>query len=446
MLESTPECKCKIIYALNLKQTMEKIEPKNLNGTRTYFTGFDNKSYATKNYNNQKEILNKTLKVLLLTKNKIVFGASHLKNDLAIDLIKKEPLLFEKNLIIPSLRNEHNGDLSKVMNGLSLDDNIFKSYVGWDLKNNTTWFRQQILNGFKYEKSILRNNLLHTDNNSIKTIIDMLENSQYFDRDISDEKMTNIIHKDDLNNFHLYQNLVYNTSGARAVNCESSLNQESMIYDYSLSDIENRKTILSDVEIFHRFFVEQVLNSMTRSSSLFNTSFLDALNFKDILDLREIIDNTNFIHKYNELISKSSKLIKQKDYIDFYSLKELLEISEILHKDFKSHIEKEAIHYLKSKKEYRQEASIFEPIYNLVKSINPISSSIDTGKNLIYLTRNVYNTITNTKEKDIYLEHVDYQNEMAHKLLKNTQIDNQSSLIEILNLLRNYTREKYENY
>jgi hypothetical protein len=128
---------------------MTKIDPNDLSGARTYFTGFDTKSYVTKDKKAQQKILERTLKVLLLTKNKIVFGASHLKNDLA-----------------------------------------------------------------------------HTD---IK----------------------------DITSFKMYQNLIYNVSGARVVNCESSL------------DIH-------------------------KNNSIFNISFIDALEFSDVMNLREKIYDTNF--------------------------------------------------------------------------------------------------------------------------------------------------------
>jgi len=425
---------------------MIKIDPNNLNGARTYFTGFDTKSYITRDKNVQQKILERTLKVLLLTKNKIVFGASHLKNDLALNLIEKEPILFEENLIIPALRNEHDGNLKKITNNQKLDLSVFNTYVGWNLSDNTTWFKKKILDGFSYENSILRNNLKFTSKQNIKSIIDMLDNPNYFDRDISNEKIINYIDSKDLKSFNMYQNLIYNISGARVVNCESSLDQENMIYDYSLTDIEEKKVFLSEVEIFHRIFVEQVLNTIHKNNSLFNISFIDALEFSDIIDLREKIDNTNFITKYNELILKSTELIKQKDYIDLFSLEELLSISENIHKNFKSDIEKEANKYFKMKNRNREDRAIWEPIYNIVMSLIPINSYIDNTKNILYMTRNVYNKITTSKELNSRVTYLEHQSKISRDLIQHTQIDNASSLIGISSLLMNYTYEKYERF
>lgn len=425
---------------------MKNIRPNELLGARTYFTGFDSKSYVIKDKVHQKKILERTLKVLLLTKNKIVFGASHLKNDLAIDLVHKEPILFEKGLIIPALKNELKGDLKRATNNANFDHNLFSNYVGWNLEDNTSWFKEQIKNGFVHEKSLLRNNILYTSSEDLDQIIDIFNNSDYSARGEISKEIPNYLHKDDLKSFNMYQNLIYNISGARVVNCESSLNQENMIFDYSVADIENRKIVLSDVEIFHRMFVEQILNTMTKNNSLFNLYFIDSLSFKDIIDLREKIENTNFISKYNELITKSSNLIEKKDFIDLYSLEELLSISDNIHKNFKSDIEKEALKYLKSKNEYQQERVIFEPIYNIIKSINPIDSLVDRSKNLIYLTRNIYNKIVNNEQKDEYLNHINYQNKLAQDMIKSTQIENGTSLVEVFKLLRDYNYEKYERF
>ena len=94
---------------------MNYINPNDLKGARTYFTGFDNQSYISQDKNEKLKILQRTLKVLLLTKNKIVFGASHLKSDLANEILEQAPFLFEKNLLLPALRNEHKGNLENAL-------------------------------------------------------------------------------------------------------------------------------------------------------------------------------------------------------------------------------------------------------------------------------------------------------------------------------------------
>lgn len=424
---------------------MKKINPHELTGARTYFTGFDNKSYVSKSKDEKLKVLKRTLKVLLLTKNQIVFGASHLKSDLALELFNESPEVFNQGVVIPALRNEHNGDLTKASNN-NVDSSSFPSYVGWDLTDNTTWFTEQLINGFKYENSLLRNNIEYTSKKNINEIIDLVSDSKYFDRAISNDKIKSLLDPKDLGGFNRYQNLIYNVSGARVVNCESSLDQENMIFDYSLTDIKDKKIFLSDVEIFHRIFVEQALNTLHRNNSMFSITFIDALEFSDILDLREKIDDNNFIEKYNNLINKSSQLIEKKDFIDFYSLEELLSISETLHSNFNQDIEKEASRYLKSKKEYEKDKAVWEPIYNIIKSLNPVTPYINKGKNLIHLTRNVYNRLTTQDEEDVYKYFLNDQTEVAKKLIEETQVDNGTSLIETLKLIQDYTYQKYSSF
>ena len=88
-------------------------------------------------------------------------------------------------MLLPALRNEHKGDLSKAIGKKESFLDIFNSYVGWNLKDNTTWFKNKILEGLKIEKSILRLNLKNTHNSNINQIIKILEQKEYFDRDVS---------------------------------------------------------------------------------------------------------------------------------------------------------------------------------------------------------------------------------------------------------------------
>ena len=173
---------------------MNKIDPIDLIGARTYFTGFDNKSYISNNKDEKLKILKRTLKVLLLTKNKIVFGASHLNNDLAMDIMQEAPSIFEKGFVVPALRNEYNGDLNKSLNNNFVDTSLFPSYVGWDLTDNTTWFTERLFDGFKFKNSLLRNNIQFTSHQNIDEIINILDNPQYFDRNLSNHKIVELLH------------------------------------------------------------------------------------------------------------------------------------------------------------------------------------------------------------------------------------------------------------
>lgn len=427
---------------------MNKINPEDLKGARIYFTGFDSKSFNT-NLSKEEKLkkIEKTLKILLLTKNKIVLGASHLKSDLARETISKYPEIFEKKLLLPALRNEHKGDLSKVIGKKDSLLKIFDTYVGWNLKDNTSWFKNKILEGFKTEKSILRLNLKNTPIKNINQIIKVLEEKEYFDRDLSENIIPKFItNQEDLNNFRKYQTLIYNLSGARVVNCHSALDQENMLFDYSIADIKNRKTYLSEVEIFHRIFIEQVFTVLEREKK----DFFDKLSLRDILQLRSKIEESSFVEKYNKLINKSVKLIQKNDYIDLYSIREIIELTEYIKKNFYDEIKKESERYVKSKIKNNINETIIMPSAKLVISNLPvlgniISNTFELSKVLI---SSINQMMLNLDIKNLNAQKKLFkmQQEVANGMIKKLNIENKIELIETLKLLKSFYDEKYENF
>jgi len=427
---------------------VNKMNPQNLKGTRIYFTGFDEHSFNRKLSKEEKiKKIEKTLKVLLLTKNKIVFGASHLRSDLAKNIIIKYPEIFEKKLLLPALRNEHKGDLSKAIGKKESFLDIFNSYVGWNLKDNTTWFKNKILEGFKIEKSILRLNLKNTPKSNINQIIKILEKKEYFDRDVSENIIPKFItNKEDLFNFRKYQTLIYNLSGARVVNCHSALDQENMLFDYSLSDLQKRKTYLNEVEIFHRIFIEQVFLILEREKK----DFFDKLTIKDILKLRSKIEESLFIEKYNELINKAVKLVQKKDAIDLYSLKEILELAEYIKQNFYDEIHRELNVYIKAKNNRFLKDNIIFPSFKLVVSNLPIIGNIinNTEELSKILIASINNIITNLNLKKLNNQKKLFfmQQKLANEIIDKLDIENKKELIDTLKIIKNYYDEKYENF
>jgi len=419
---------------------MNEIKPKELNGARIYFTGFDKKAY---NYKKSKEemlkIIEKNLKVMLLTKNRIVFGASHLKSDLAQEFIIKNPEIFEKGLVVPALRDEHNGDLSKAIGYKSDIVNLFNSCISWSLKENTQWFHMKMLEGFENEKSILRINIKHTPISNINSIIDKLKQKDYFDREISNKIIPTLIAKSDLEAFKKYQTLVYSISGARVVNCQSALDQENMLFDYSISDIENRKIFLNEVEIFHRIFIDQIFKILEREK----LDFFDRLTFKDIIELREIIENSNFILKYNSLIEKSTNLIKKKDFIDFYSCSEILELAEDIRKNFYEEIDKQVDEYYKNKVEEKRQNKIFVPIQNLMLSMSGLSGLINNTKNILSIVTGTYDYVLSEKDINYKKECFKMQQNLAQNIIDNTNPEWSTSFIDIFKMLQEFYLKKY---
>jgi hypothetical protein len=87
------------------------------------------------------------------------------------------------------------------------------------------------------------------------------------------------------------------------VNSEGVLPQESLI-DFSITDLVNRKTKLSDYEIFYNIFLRIIKD---RTQKFFPVEILDVLSFKDIVELRENLLHSGFIDKYNKLIENTKE-------------------------------------------------------------------------------------------------------------------------------------------
>jgi hypothetical protein len=100
-----------------------------------------------------------------------------------------------------------------------------------------------------------------------------------------------------------------------------------------------------------------------------------------------------------------------------------LSLSDDIHKNFKNDIEKESKKYLKNKKQYQQDKSIWEPVTNLIKSINPISPYVNNSKNIIYLFRNIYKNLTNQKEENEYKELLNQQSDIVSLPLNHTNLN-----------------------
>lgn len=432
---------------------LKKIHPSDLTGARTYFTGFDNKSYLSKNEEDRTVVLNRTLKVLLLTKNQIVFGASHLKSNMAFKLAEENPEVFSKGYVIPALNTGHDGYLGKAVGShfpkekMEVYNDVFDRCVEWDLHENTSWFREKILQGFAFKNSLLLNNMTHTNPKNISKIINLIGDTDLVNREYT-KKIELLIDDRDMIPYKRYKNLIYNVSGARSVNCESALDQENMIFDYSLEDLGSQRTVLSEVEIFNRIFIERVFSTLDRVTP--NTKLIDQLSYADVFELRNIIDNSKFISKYNKLVDLSSEIISQKDHIDFYSLNELVEIADNIHSSFKLEIENEFISFVKKENRSNQSGIFIESGYGVIKSLssiaNPIASTafstVDLGINSVHFIKNLYNIIRSKEDSDALDLYGKQKNQSLKKLLDKSSIDERTAMIDTIKLVQSYISEK----
>lgn len=162
---------------------MKRIERSELKGANAYFTNFDYRIVASVSNN---DVLNReierVLKILLLTKNNVVCAASHLINPISYNLFSNNPILLEKELIIPAFRSDKK-DISELFEGKNVGkkdrmlyssfyaDNLRKTVL-WDVHENSSWFRDSFVQGIISEKTVVRKNLSHLPKSKINKFIE----------------------------------------------------------------------------------------------------------------------------------------------------------------------------------------------------------------------------------------------------------------------------------
>lgn len=86
---------------------MQRISASDFVGPRAYFTHIDYRMLYQQHVPLRvHRAIERELKVLLLTKHTVVCAASHLKGHFAYQLIRDNPILLDKQLLVPALRNE----------------------------------------------------------------------------------------------------------------------------------------------------------------------------------------------------------------------------------------------------------------------------------------------------------------------------------------------------
>ncbi len=88
---------------------IRRLTNEDFNGAKAFYTGFDD--FTTKRKRDKsivKKSIERDLKVLLLTKNTVVCGASQIVNREAFDILYSNPIILQEKLIIPALREDKN--------------------------------------------------------------------------------------------------------------------------------------------------------------------------------------------------------------------------------------------------------------------------------------------------------------------------------------------------
>lgn len=431
-----------------MKNNIFPIPSNTLKGANAYFTNFDHRiiSEISKDEIALRNI-ERNLKVLLLTKNNVVCAASHLVTPFAYNLFKQNPVLLNDDLVIPALRS----DIENIEE-LFIKEDVIRYYdknaiefynenlnlvVEWDLNNNSEWFRKVFLSGFQDENSVLRRSLTKISAAEFEKIYSKINSIEVLDRKSIENTFINF---DDETKKIIknYRELIYHISGARVVNCESNLPQENYI-DYSLTDIDNRKIILSDIQIFWKIFLELVFEKINNISIPFE--LLDLLSFNDINEIRKPILESNFISNYDKIIKTGFLSI---DKIDdnqlLYSVNEISKLAEIIQTEFTSAIEKELLSFLKK----RRKKAILKLVGNSMNIglgllpqtiIQNIGIGTFNERNAIRVNIfEIYQTSKSIQKKDLYK--LQKRNALS-KLISKFEISDRTSLLDSVELIMN---------
>ena len=432
---------------------MERVHSSELLGVNAYFTNFDNRIV---NSSTDKEALKRsaerTLKILLLTKNNVVCAASHLVNPIAFSLLNENPILLEKQLVIPAFRSDKQ-DVRELFEGkrinrkrkqhlISFYDEKLTKTVLWDLTENSTWFRDTFVNGLITDNSVIRSNLSGLSDLEISSIVQDVKSHNTLGRG----DIEAVVEKYDIRTKRIirnYRELVYHISGARVVNCESTLPQENYI-DYSLADLKHHRTLLSEVQVFWKMFIELILDSLHRYR--FPIEALDVLSFEDIYELRQPISGTSFISNYNRFYQLAVDSVTKDSRDDIlYNYNELCEIKDSLEKQFNEVFEQELKPFFKKK--------ALQGGWNLLKNagllglgffplIGQLCSLLDTASNFKSCQFNVMQTISDMKAIRSLEDSTRYKAKIIQEQIQQFDISSKCEMIDVVAMIQDTIIQK----
>jgi len=350
---------------------MKSVSPDSIERSRVYFTEFDRVTYSQVAWTAAdveaiRRNMERKLKLVALVKGHVVIAASHLlESELAQEVLFSCPRLFSEGVIVPALRSgfarfeefldakiaegkesaQYEGDARREMAQM-LDSQVALA-MRWEVSEAAGWFKERLLSDIADERSLLRSCLRESGAVVPPSLVSQIgEVSQLSRQD------TYVLAKNtgDKNLWHImceYADFVYYLSGAKAVCSEGLLPQENLV-DFTLSDMANGRTHLSETEVFFKIFVDLV-KAATRTH--FPLDVLDSLSMDDVLDLHAIAVEGRFVEKYNAIQEKTKEGLTIHDPERLVLLMEELEQFEReLHKEYQAAIEKEVPRYRKNRK------------------------------------------------------------------------------------------------
>jgi len=424
---------------------MKFIDPTNLKIPRVYFTEFDRVTHSqvawtAEDVEEIKRNLERKVKLLSLIKGVVIIATSHLfESELAQEFIKENPIVLEKGIILPALissyknfsdflfakreeSKERERYLSKDKDEIStLLSNSVNAVVKWDVDLTTKWFKQRLLQDLENERSVLRFNLSAVPQPLITDVASRISELEFPSRGEIYNIAKNSGDKILWARLCDYTDFVYYLSGARAVNSEGVLPQENLI-DFSITDLAQGKTKLSDYEIFYRIFLRIIKD---KTQKFFPVEILDLLTFEDIVELRETLLHSGFVEKYNKLMEKTKERVEITDTEQLIlSVDELSQFENELHSIFTDTVVTEVYQMKKIDLQKRG--------LKVLTSLGALLTFYGTVESVIQLTINVLSLLGLNTQLNQTERRIKQNLQRIEKLVDRSSLDQKPLLLKYL--------------
>lgn len=362
---------------------LRRINPQELSGPRAYFTEWAFRAPHTADEDQaQHQQAMRRLKALLLTKTTIVFTASHLDSAVAQQILIENPILLDKGILKPALR-EGRSSIEEVtadpaMKSFLKDRDI--TAVSWRQEQGESWFKERLCHELLDANSAICAAIRTSSPTfNARPLVDELMVTEQPIQDVV-EHYAGLLESGGKTALQNFRALLYNMSGARVVQCESFLPQENLI-DYDFTSLKGRQKLSEEVVLI-KVFVEQALKTLNRRS--IPIEVLDVLHINEILALREIIEDTGFMREYDNLVTCAISAATNCDpKTSIFHLEQIESSRAKLFENFTLTLEKEFAGYIKSKR-ISASSSLMSPGISLalgaggfvLPGIGPIISSL----------------------------------------------------------------------
>jgi hypothetical protein len=333
----------------------------------------------------------------------------------------------------------------------SLEDKMRSFYEGhvsevvnWEFTENVAWFKDKLLAALIDEHSVIRRNLSGISEQKIHVLIEEMQKENIVTRDSILRSVSTWSPKEQKTLLN-FVNLVYHMSGARVVNCESALPQESYI-DYSLTDFSMHRTMLSETQVFFKVFFELAFELLNKYP--LPVELLDVLSFEDIYYLRKPLKNSAFQKRYDDLIKVCLQTLKSADArtgkIEIeYDIVKSIEILDQISRTFEEIFEDELPEFL-GKRCANVTKGVRKSAISLglgVAGVAPILSPIVTPLSLVFSSHELFINLNQYfKTRDALKDYASYlkrKEKMLREFIEKYSISEKSTFLDALDALVN---------